>query len=67
MDYTKNEVMAITTGREFKDGELAIFGVGLSMLAGFFAQKNHAPNMIPFTEGGIFGSTPVGGLNWGIE
>lgn len=67
MDYSKNEAMAIATGREFKDGELAIFGVGLSMLAGFFAQKNHAPNMIAFTEGGVYGSTPVGGLPWGIE
>ena len=67
MDYTKNEMMAIATGREFKDGEICIFGVGLSMLAGFFAQKNHAPNLIAFTEGGVYGSTPVGGLPWGIE
>jgi len=67
MEYSKNEMMAIATGREFKDGELAIFGVGLSMLAGFFAQRNHAPNMIAFTEGGVYGSTPVGGLPWGIE
>lgn len=67
MEYSKNEMMAIATGREFKDGELAIFGVGLSMLAGFFAQRNHAPSMIAFTEGGVYGSTPVGGLPWGIE
>ena len=67
MDYTKNEMMAIVTGRELHDGELAIFGVGLSMLAGYFAQKNHAPNLMAFTEGGVFGSTPVGGLPWGIE
>ncbi|MFH1058044.1 MAG: CoA-transferase [Pseudomonadota bacterium] len=59
--------MAIVTGRELKDGELAIFGVGLSMLAGYFAKKHHAPNLRAFTEGGIFGATPVGGLPWGIE
>jgi len=53
MDYTKQEFMAITTGREIKDGELIILGVGLSMLAGYFAQTNHAPNMRPFTEGGF--------------
>ena len=35
--YTRQEMMAIATGRELRDGELAIFGVGLSMLAGFFA------------------------------
>lgn len=67
MEYTKQEFMAIVTGREIKDGELIILGVGLSMLAGYFAKKNHAPNLMPFTEGGVYGSTPVGGLPWGIE
>jgi glutaconate CoA-transferase subunit B len=62
MEYTKQEFMAIVTGREIKDGELIILGVGLSMLAGYFAQYNHAPNLMPFTEGGVYGSTPVGGL-----
>jgi glutaconate CoA-transferase subunit B len=67
VDYTRQEMMAIATGREIRDGELAIFGVGLSMLAGFFAQTNHAPNLHSMTEGGVFGATPVGGLPWGIE
>ncbi|MPM45963.1 3-oxoadipate CoA-transferase subunit B [bioreactor metagenome] len=67
LDYTKQEYMAIATGRELRDGELAIFGVGLSMLAGYWAIKNHAPNLRAFTEGGVFGSSPVGGLPWGIE
>lgn len=67
MDYTKQEFMAIATGREIKDGELIILGVGLSMLAGYFAQTNHAPNLRPFTEGGVYGATPVDGLPWGIE
>ena len=34
LGYSRQEMMAIATGREFRDGELAIFGVGLSMLAG---------------------------------
>jgi glutaconate CoA-transferase subunit B len=42
-DYSRQEMMAIATGREIRDGELAIFGVGLSMLAGYFAQAHHAP------------------------
>ena len=67
MDYTKQEFMAIITGREIKDGELIILGVGLPMLAGYFARSNHAPNLRPFTEGGVYGSSPVGGLPWGIE
>ena len=67
MEYTKQEFMAIVTGREITDGQLIILGVGLSMLAGYFAHKNHAPNLMPFTEGGVYGSTPVGGLPWGIE
>jgi glutaconate CoA-transferase subunit B len=66
-DYTRQEMMAIATGREVKDCELAIFGVGLSMLAGYFAQANHAPNLRTMTEGGVYGATPVGGLPWGIE
>jgi glutaconate CoA-transferase subunit B len=67
LGYSRQEMMAIATGRELKDGELAIFGVGLSMLAGFFAKAYHAPNLRVMTEGGVYGSTPVGGLPWGIE
>lgn len=67
MNYTRQEMMAIAAGREIRDGELAIFGVGLSLLAGFFAQAHHAPNVRAMTEGGIYGATPVGGLPWGIE
>jgi len=67
MNYTRQEMMAIATGREIRDGELAIFGVGLSMLAGYFAQACHAPRVRAMTEGGIYGSTPIGGLPWGIE
>jgi len=60
-------MMAIATGREIRDGDLCVFGVGLSMLAGFFALAYHAPNAKSMTEGGIYGATPVGGLPWGIE
>lgn len=67
MEFTTQEMMAIATGREIKDGELCIFGVGLSMLAGYFAVNDHGPNIKAMTEGGVFGSTPVGGLPWGIE
>ena len=54
MDYTRQEMMAIATGREIYDGELAILGVGLSMLAGYFAKRNHAPNLKD-----LFAGTPV--------
>jgi glutaconate CoA-transferase subunit B len=67
MNFTTQEMMVISTGREIRDGELCIFGVGLSMLAGYFAVKNHGPNIKAMTEGGVFGATPVGGLPWGIE
>ena len=67
MEFTKQEMMAIATGREIRDGDLCIFGVGLSMLAGYFALAYHAPNAISMTEGGVYGSMPVGGLPWGIE
>lgn len=67
MNFSRQEMMAIATGREIRDGELAIFGVGLSMLAGYFAQAHHAPRVRAMTEGGVYGATPVGGLPWGIE
>lgn len=67
LPYTRQEMMAIAAGRELRDGELAIFGVGLSMLAGYFAQAHHAPRLRSMTEGGVYGATPVGGLPWGIE
>ncbi len=67
MEFTRQEMMAIATGREIRDGDLCIFGVGLSMLAGYFALAHHAPNAISMTEGGVYGSMPVGGLPWGIE
>ena len=60
--YSRQEMMAIATGREIRDGELAIFGVGLSMLAGYFAKACHAPNVRAMTEGGVYGASPVGGL-----
>lgn len=50
---TRQEMMAVAAGREIRDGELAIFGVGLSMLAGYFAQACHAPNVRAMTEGGV--------------
>ena len=67
LGYSRQEMMAIATGREIRDGELAILGVGLSMLAGYFAKASHAPNVQLLTEGGVYGATPVGGLPWGIE
>lgn len=67
MNYTRQEMMAIAAGREIHAGETAIFGVGLSMLAGHFAKRNHAFGIKDLTEGGVYGSTPVGGLPWGIE
>lgn len=67
MEYTRKEMMAIAAGREIQNGDLCVFGVGLSMLAGYFALAHHAPDVQAITEGGIFGSTPVGGLPWGIE
>jgi glutaconate CoA-transferase subunit B len=65
--FTRQEMMAIAAGREIRDGEIAIFGVGLAMLAGYFAKAFHAPNVRAMTEGGVYGATPVGGLPWGIE
>ena len=50
LPYTRQEMMAIAAGRELRDGELAIFGVGLSMLVAagrFRAQDQLAGPVAP--------------------
>ena len=44
MDYTRQEMMAIAAGREIHAGELAILGVGLSMLGRILCQKGTTPS-----------------------
>jgi glutaconate CoA-transferase subunit B len=54
VDYTANEIMALSAGRLIKDGDILFAGTGLSMLAATVAKRIHAPKSTVFFEtGGI--------------
>lgn len=58
MDFTREELMAVAATREIGDGEVAIIGTGLPMIAAYLAKKTHAPRACLFFESGIIGAFP---------
>lgn len=58
MDFTREELMAVAATREIGDGEVAIIGTGLPMIAAYLAKKTHAPRSCLFFESGIIGAFP---------
>ena len=58
MDFTREELMAVAATREIGDGEVAIIGTGLPMIAAYLAKKTHAPGACLFFESGIIGAFP---------
>ncbi|OPY64797.1 MAG: Glutaconate CoA-transferase subunit B [Syntrophorhabdus sp. PtaU1.Bin050] len=54
VNYTDNEMMAISAGRFIKDGDILFAGTGISMLAATVAKRIYAPKAVVFFEtGGI--------------
>ncbi|MDP6403380.1 MAG: CoA-transferase [SAR202 cluster bacterium] len=51
-DYGLDELMVIEASRYIEDGDVVMVGTGLPMVAGLFAQKNHAPNLCYVVETG---------------
>ena len=51
-EYTGEELMVVEASRYISDGDNVLVGTGLPMVAGLFAQKNHAPNMCYIVETG---------------
>lgn len=58
-DFTLQEMMAVASAREIKDGEKVIVGTGLPLLGAFLAQKTHAPNIIAIYESGAIDCRPM--------
>ena len=58
MDFSREELMAVAATREIGDGEVAIIGTGLPMIAAYLAKQTHAPNSCLFFESGIIGASP---------
>jgi glutaconate CoA-transferase subunit B len=53
--YTKSELMAIMTAKEFRDWEVAFVGIGIPLVAGITAKRFHAPNLNIVYESGCIG------------
>lgn len=54
IEYSANEIMALSAGRLVKNGDILFAGTGLSMLAATVAKRIHAPEAVVFFEtGGI--------------
>jgi glutaconate CoA-transferase subunit B len=54
--YTLTELMAVTSAREIRDGEVVFAGTGLPMLGAMLAQRTHAPNCCIIFEAGTVAS-----------
>ena len=54
--YKASHLMAARTSREIKDGETAMIGIGLPLIAGSLARENHAPSSMILFEGGTVGA-----------
>ena len=54
IEYSANEIMALSAGRLIQNGDILFAGTGLSMLAATVAKRIHAPEAVVFFEtGGI--------------
>ena len=59
IDYSPNEIMAVTGARELHDSQVVAVGLGLPVVASFLAKKTHAPNMTILFELGVIDPEPV--------
>jgi glutaconate CoA-transferase, subunit B len=55
---TKEELLVITAARQIKNGDVAVLGIGLPILAGAVAKKTHAPEAVLLMESGIVDFEP---------
>ena len=53
-DYTANELLAVLSARQLKDGQVVFAGIGIPLLAAVMARRGHAPRLMIVVEGGIF-------------
>jgi glutaconate CoA-transferase, subunit B len=54
--YTASELIAVTSARLLRDGEVVFAGVGIPLLAATLAQRLHAPDLTILFEGGVIGA-----------
>jgi glutaconate CoA-transferase subunit B len=56
--FSNDELMAVAAAQEIDDGEVAIIGTGLPMIAGYLAKYTHAPNVTLLFESGVIDAFP---------
>jgi glutaconate CoA-transferase subunit B len=56
--YTRPELLAVTAARQIQNGDVAVLGVGLPILAGALAKHTHAPEAVLLMESGIVDFEP---------
>jgi glutaconate CoA-transferase subunit B len=57
-DCTRQEIMAVSAAKEFRDGDVAFIGTGLPMVAAYLAKFSHAPSAVLVFESGIVDARP---------
>jgi glutaconate CoA-transferase subunit B len=55
-NYTASELLAVTSSRLLRDGQVVFAGVGIPLLAATLAQRLHAPGLTILFEGGVVGA-----------
>lgn len=54
--YTANEILAVLSARQLKDGQVVFAGIGTPLLAATLAQRLHCPSLTILFEGGVVGA-----------
>lgn len=54
--YSANELLAILSARQLKEGMVVFAGVGIPLLAATLAQRLHCPGLTILFEGGVIGA-----------
>src|SRR6516164_651196 len=54
--YSANELLAVLSARQLKDGMVVFAGVGVPLLAATLAQRLHCPGLTILFEGGVIGA-----------
>jgi glutaconate CoA-transferase, subunit B len=55
-NYTANELLAVLSARQLKDGQVVFAGIGIPLLASALAQSLHCPGLTMLFEGGVIGA-----------
>ncbi len=58
-NYTKQEMQAVTIGRQIKDGQVVIVGTGLPLIGAALAKSVYAPGCNLIVESGLMDCAPI--------